>query len=168
VSPPTDTALTFWFRCTAGATVFLAAISALITAAVDTANVTTRFRETVFDGRPYWLHTFSIAMITAIVGTAALFGSSRLMWSLPARLLYGITAALDLTVPIVRRRHREYRLAIPGVHVGLAVLLVGLIVLAVEGSAGARRELGRPPEPPGESEGKEPGKIQSEHLGGVR
>jgi len=138
-NPPSRTmSHTLWFRWTAGIIVLIAAMSALLTAAIDTANVTTRFRETVFEGRPYWLHTFSIAMITVVVGAAALWGAPRLMWAIPARVLYGVTAALNVTVPIVRRRHREYRLAIPGMHVVLAALLVGLIVLATEGIASAR------------------------------
>jgi len=139
VNPPANTSvLTSWFRWTAGATVLLAATSALLTAAVDAANMRARFRDDVFEGRPYWLHTFSIAMITVVVGAGALFGSRRLVWSLPARVLFGVVAALNLTVPIVRRRHREYRLAIPGMHVLVALLLVGLIVLAAEGAVGSR------------------------------
>jgi hypothetical protein len=36
------------------------------------------------------------------------------------------------------RTHREYRLAIPGMHVLVALLLVGLIALAAEGAAASR------------------------------
>jgi hypothetical protein len=130
VLAPSSTAASF--RWCAAAAFALSAASALLTAAIDAANVTGRFRQTVFDARPYWLHTFSIAMLSTIVGAAALLLLPRRAFCVPARVAYGVTAALNLTVPIVQRRHQEYPLTIPALHVAIALLFVALVVLASE------------------------------------
>jgi energy-converting hydrogenase Eha subunit A len=117
------------FRGIAFGTMGLTLVSALLTAMFDAATIEARLNHETIQARPLGLHTFSIAVITAVVAAGAIL-LPRIAFTKPARATYGIVAALNLTVPVLQRRHPEFGLLIPSLHVAAAVLLLGLVLVS--------------------------------------
>ena len=114
----------------------LATVSAYTTALIDAA-IASRVSERVIASRPLWLHTFSIATLTVIVAAVALWTDDR-AFTVRARVAYAITAVLNLTVPLLRQRHSDLHLVLPVLHLVLATMLIGMVVLARTASASHR------------------------------
>ena len=116
-------------RTLAGVSLLLAAASAIVTATIDAASVGVRISGQVVESRPLWLHTFSVALVTmAVTAFARWSGPSAV--TLQARVAYTFTAALNLSVPLLRHGHADFRFLLPAVHVALAALLISLSLVA--------------------------------------
>ena len=107
-----------------------AAASALLVGVVDTVTLRSRLIDEIATARPLWLHTFSIAMLTA--GLAA----SRLVigrpFGPPGRIACVLLAALNLTVPILELGRRGLGPVLSWLHVPLAVLLVATALVGAD------------------------------------
>lgn len=127
--PTGDRAAPRLFRALASLSMLLAAASATVTAAIDAASVTGRISGRIVESRPLWLHTFSISLVTIAVAAGARWGR-RLAVTVQARVVYALTAALNLTVPVLRQGHPDFRFVLPALHVVLAALLISLSLVA--------------------------------------
>jgi hypothetical protein len=114
----------------------LATVSACTTALIDAAFAS-RVSERVIPSRPLWLHTFSIAALTIVVAAVALW-TDDLAFTVRARVAYAVAAVLNLTVPLLRQRHSDLHLVLPVLHLVLAAMLIGMVVLARTASASCR------------------------------
>lgn len=116
-------------RTLAGVSLVLAAASAIVTATIDAASVAVRISGQVIESRPLWLHTFSVAVVTMAVTAFALWGG-RSAVTVQAQVAYTFTAALNISVLLLRHGHADFRFVLPVVHVVLAALLISLSLVA--------------------------------------
>jgi len=101
-----------------------AAASGLLVAVVDAVTLRSRLIDEIATARPLWLHTFGIALLTAVAGVTRLLDDRP--FGRMGRVACVVLAGLNLTVPLLERGRPDLGPVLSWVHATLAVLLVVL------------------------------------------